>query len=174
VTHCTLPKIEPVIIQDSREQRPLVPAGFRVIVKKLDFGDYGVEGFSDLDNPKIVFERKTLSDLLGSISGDRSRFLRECHGLARFEYAALLIEGKQEDVEAGRYRSSMTPAAVLGTLAAMTIRYGVHLCWCRDHAGAEETLSRLVRIFCRSIEKDFRMLTATAAAGAEVETCGIN
>jgi hypothetical protein len=59
------------IIEDSREQR-----GLKFInkeVKKLDYGDYTL----DKGNNNIFIERKSISDMISSITRDYERFYRE-------------------------------------------------------------------------------------------------
>ncbi len=66
-------KADMTIVQDTREQRPLVFPEAKVRVATLTTGDYSLEHFED----KITIERKSLPDLLGSLGNDRDRFMRE-------------------------------------------------------------------------------------------------
>jgi len=66
-------KFLPTIIVDSREQTPLVFAHLPFIVSGLPTGDYSVKGLED----DFTVERKTLSDLYGSLTSGRERFMRE-------------------------------------------------------------------------------------------------
>ena len=65
------------IIIDTREQKPLAfnksKAIEGVIKKKLDVGDYSIEGYED----KIAIERKSPGDLFGSLFGGHKRFQKE-------------------------------------------------------------------------------------------------
>ena len=61
------------VVIDSREQMPLdfgpeVPT----VRRKLDAGDYSAAGFEH----RLAVERKSLSDLLGSLTRDRPPVLR--------------------------------------------------------------------------------------------------
>ena len=63
------------IIIDNREQKPLE---FSVPTKRgtLAVGDYRAE-FSDGSVSQVVFERKSINDLYGTLSKGYSRFKRE-------------------------------------------------------------------------------------------------
>lgn len=93
-----------VTVQDTREQRPLEIKGYAVEVAGLPVGDYGVKGFSDWNNPAFICERKSVGDLVGSLTRGRRRFTREVEGLRRLRFASILIEGMREQVELGAVR----------------------------------------------------------------------
>lgn len=59
------------IVVDTRETCPVLPSHIGVITAKLDYGDYTVAG------SHLVVERKSLSDLVGTMSSGYERFLRE-------------------------------------------------------------------------------------------------
>ena len=80
----TVPK--PVVIVDTREKEGYTfgahsnwIAGIRRA--KVDVGDYTVEGMEDL----LALERKTLTDLLTTLTRQRPRFFRHCARLARLK-----------------------------------------------------------------------------------------
>jgi ERCC4-type nuclease len=69
-------------------------------------------------------ERKSIPDLVSCCAAsNRERFENELHRLRGFRFRRLLVIGSRAEIEAGHYRSNITPAAVLGTLAAFEIRY---------------------------------------------------
>lgn len=112
------------IIQDSREQAPYAfnsprYAGAVVEVGTLQTGDYSLAGLTD----RIALERKSLSDLTGTLTAGRERFQRECERGRGLEYFGLIIEASMDDVRRHTYRSQMTPQSLLQTLAAWSIRY---------------------------------------------------
>ena len=139
-----------VVLQDSREQRPLRIEGFPIEVVGLPVGDYGIKGFSDLKNPQFIVERKSLNDLIGSLNATRkgkSRFLRQVERMARFHYRALLVEANRNDVETAAYVSRTTPQSVLGRMEAICEHAGVHVFWCNNSHGAARQLESLVQEF---------------------------
>lgn len=62
-----------VIFRDTREQMPL-ELDCKFVESKLDFGDYtaSAEYFND-----VFIERKSLTDLIGTLSGGHERFINE-------------------------------------------------------------------------------------------------
>lgn len=151
--------ITPTVIIDSREQTPLAIRAYPTVVEKLDFGDYGIVGFSSLNNPRFAVERKSLGDLIGSLTTGRERFMREIEGLRRFTFSAILIESERIVIESEAYRSRTTPQSILGTLDAIMVRANVHIVWGGSHAESATRLEQIVRQFVRGVEKDLARLS---------------
>ena len=151
------------IIIDTREQRPLEITHYQFEVATLPVGDYGIRGFSDFTNPRFIVERKSLSDLVGSLSQGRARFMREVVKMRAFEFKALLIEARRFDVESHAYSSDMTPASVLASLDAIQVRNAVQIEWAVDHRGASVRLESWVRQFIRGVEKQAKLLETAGA-----------
>ena len=136
------------IIQDSREQIPYAfnaprYAGTVVEVGTLITGDYSLHGLTD----RIAIERKSLSDLCGTLTAGRERFKRECERGRGLEYFGLVIEASMDDVRRHNYRSAMTPQSLLQTLAAWSVRYGLHVHWCGSREGGEYLTHALLQKF---------------------------
>jgi DNA excision repair protein ERCC-4 len=110
---------------DSREQDSLQFAQLESKVVGLFTGDYSLYK----SEFKCSIERKSISDLIGSISIGRERFERELIRMRGYPFRRLVIVGDRSDIEAHRYRSKMLPKAVLHTLAAYEIRYEVPVSW---------------------------------------------
>jgi ERCC4-type nuclease len=161
-------EITPTILVDTREQNPLDIQAYPVEVATLPAGDYGVKGFSDWNNPRFSVERKSLNDLVGSLTGERERFMRECQLLRRFQFAVIVVEAVEAEVSRQEYRSLATPQSILASLAAIQVRYGIHIVWAGDHDGAARTVETLVRQFVRGIEKDHKALRAAVPAEAAI------
>ena len=150
--------LKPVIQIDSREQRPLILEGYPTEVVGLPCGDYGVRGFSDWTNPAFICERKSLGDLVSSLTSGRARFEREIEKLRQFRFRAILIEAVLGEVEYQQYRSVVSPQSIFQSLAAFQVRTNLHIIWCGTPEGAARTLERLVRQFVRGVEKDMKRL----------------
>ncbi len=133
------------IITDSREQKPFIFPGYEVIVKKLDAGDYSIEGSAD----RVAVERKSLSDLFGTVGKGRARFVRELERLSKFDYAAIVCEGSWQDVFFNPPpQSKMSPKSIFGSLLAWSMRYNLHLWMCPNRDFAEKaTLKILERYY---------------------------
>ncbi len=117
-TTATPQPLLPVVIIDSREQRPYQFSG-PSRVAALPTGDYSIEGMEAV----FAIERKSLSDLIGCITHDRGRFLREIERAASLKTFYVLIEADLSDIEGGAYRSKANPESVIGSLLAWAARY---------------------------------------------------
>ena len=165
--------IKPTILVDSREQTPLDIQGYPVEVVGLPVGDYGIKGFSDWENPQFIIERKSLSDLIGSLTQGRERFLREVEKLREFRFAAIVIESYESEILRWDYESKATPQSIVQSLAAIQVRAGIHIIWAMNADGAVKTVESLARQFCRGIEKDHKRLlkacetTTTGKTGSD-------
>lgn len=127
--------IKPVIVVDSREKKPLPFAHFPTERATLYTGDYSARGLEG----SFCIERKSLADLVGSLTHDRDRFTRELERMRGYAFRRLLVIGSRSEVEAHAYRGKATPAAILGSLWAFEIRYGVPVVFAQTpEEGAEQ------------------------------------
>lgn len=103
------PAFPAAIVIDTREQLPFsfaaIPADkehgggtWQVTTERrtLPSGDYSLAGFET----RVAVERKSVSDLFGTISQGRDRFVRELERLAEYDYAAVVIEGDWQAITA--------------------------------------------------------------------------
>lgn len=123
------------IVADSREQRPLDFSRWpevAVEVAGLPAGDYSLRGLETA----VAIERKSLDDLVGSLSSGRDRFEAELCRARGYDLFAIVVEGSMQDVAEHRYRSRMKPHAVLQSLIAFQVRYGVPTIWAGSPTGA--------------------------------------
>ena len=119
---------KPTVIIDTREQTPLDFSAHpnwigATVRRKVDVGDYTVEGMEGV----IALERKTLSDLLTTLTQQRGRFIRHCQKLARYRHRAILLEASYEEVKS-TYESLYSlahPNAISGSLDAVEARFGI-------------------------------------------------
>lgn len=79
------------VIIDTREQAPwgLAPFGCEVKIRKLNAGDYALEG----DDDNFAIERKSLNDFLGTVSTGWERFQREVGRMASMVARPIVVEG---------------------------------------------------------------------------------
>ena len=97
-----------VLIQDTREQRPLFnspPQGLEIVIDTLHQGDYSVRGFED----KFCIERKQISDFYGYIGKERDRTIRKMEEFKDMPFAGLVIEASEADILNGFHLSRMSP-----------------------------------------------------------------
>lgn len=84
-----LPKKAKIII-DTREQLELDIKGYEIIKKALNVGDYGLEEPYD---KKVYVERKSLLDLIGTVTKDLGRFQRELdRAVESNSYVVMVVE----------------------------------------------------------------------------------
>lgn len=117
----------PRIIIDTREQKPY-RCPLPHIFATLETGDYSLEGYES----RVVVERKSKADLYGSLGQGRERFEREAERMARFEFAALVIESDLPDLLVAPPHTKMSPKAVVGSLTTWEIRYNIHVKFASD------------------------------------------
>jgi DNA excision repair protein ERCC-4 len=139
-----------IIIQDSREQQPLHFTRYPSEVAGLVTGDYSVRGFES----DFAIERKSLDDLLQSITTERHRFMREVDRLRGYDFARLLIIGTEAQVMARAYRSRMEPRAVLASLLGIEAR-GLPVCWARSPEVAASMVEAWAGYYVRHRAKPF-------------------
>jgi ERCC4-type nuclease len=143
-----LADLRPVIVQDSREQTPLVFTRLASVVGTLYSADYSVSGLEHL----IGIERKSIDDLSSCCMGaNRSRFERELHRLRGYRFARLLVIGSREDIASGRYCSQIAPKAVLATLAAFEVRYDLPIVFADTPEAAAREVERWAWWFSREV-----------------------
>lgn len=143
-----LAEIRPRIVIDSREQTPLVFRRLPTVTGTLQSGDYSFTGGEEL----FSVERKSVPDLVACCIGDnRERFERELHRLRGHRFKRLLIVGARADVENRRYRSNVSPKAVLATLSAFEVRYDLPVVWSNNPEDAARTIESWVWWFAREI-----------------------
>jgi DNA excision repair protein ERCC-4 len=142
------PGQEPVIVVDIREQTPLPFSRLKTQPGKLVSGDYSVVGLEEL----FAVERKTVADLVGCCMGaSRERFERELHRLRGFRFKRLLIVGARAEVETQRYRSRISPKAVLATLSAFEVRYDLPVVFSPTPESAAIEVERWAFYFVREM-----------------------
>lgn len=150
----TQPNPPPTLVVDSREQDPL-PLGCPFIREGLQTGDYSIAGAEHL----FAVERKSIPDLVACCTGDnRERFERELHRLRGYHFKRLLVVGVPAEVEMHRYRSSVSPASVLGSLAAWEVRFDCPVCWAATPEAGARLVERWAAYFAREIRKTADLL----------------
>lgn len=131
--------------------KPIVP----LVSHKLESGDYSIFSYSTvcercgglgeiaglwcsdcwatgLDvaecSSQVAVERKSLSDLYGSLGSGRERFEREIVRLNELQFAAVVIEATMPEVMKpslvyDNWHSQLLPKSVFGSITAWSIRY---------------------------------------------------
>lgn len=145
------------IICDSREQNGYTFAEFSDVLATtgtLATGDYTLAGFAD----KVAVERKELPDLIACLSCDRDRFTRELERLRGFEAAAVVVEARYSDIQAGRYRSKMQPAAATQSIISIMGQYRLPFFFAGDRQGGEQFTRDFIRHYHRHAVERYKAL----------------
>ncbi len=137
------------IIIDSREQRPysfqnIQPEPPETVTQGLKTGDYSIVNLED----KVCVERKSLTDLFGSVGTGRERFEREMMRMSEMDYAALVIEANLSSIFTNPPgRSKMNPRAVFRTLISWSQKYNVYMWPVWNREGAEKVTYLILKRF---------------------------
>lgn len=156
-----------ILIQDSREQTPLRFEHLPCVVRGLATADYSIVGFES----EFGIERKNLDDAVSCCMGEnRERFERELHRLRGFKFKRLLIQGSRGLIETQRYRSRISPKAVLATLSAFEVRWDIPIVFCETPEVAALQIERWAFFFCREYIKHVNDLLRGSRAFQETIT----
>ena len=118
---------------------------------KLDAGDYGCR-FNDGHIPPIVFERKSIGDLFGTLGGGHSRFKKEIQRAKdNGVQMIIIIEGTMSKVLRGHEHSTIEGISILRTLFTLWVKYGVIPVFCKDRV----EMSRYIVEFYVSVGKQY-------------------
>ncbi len=133
------------ILIDTREQLPLE---FKhkfvssVSTGKLNVGDYAAE-FINGYRPPVVFERKSLGDLYGTLSAGYERFKCE---IERAKEAGtqiiIIVEGSLTRVGQGIGYSNRTPASIIYQIFTLLAKHGIWTIFCSNRDEASEYITQ--------------------------------
>lgn len=153
---------DPVIIIDSREQRPWsFSPDVRTEVDGLKTGDYSLKGFEE----QVAIERKSLDDLVGSLTQGRRRFMAEMERLLEIPVRALIVEATTEEILQQRYRSRAHPSSIMGSCVSL-IRRGIPVLFASNRYTAATWAERLLLQEHKRLLKEGRGVQVAVEAGA--------
>lgn len=141
---------EIVITTDTREQLFLDFTKFRGVSSvrgTLKTGDYSIQGYED----QITFERKSVQDLVGTLTSGHSRFLREMERMRSFKAKYILIEHTPDILynycaKHGWQRKFNT---IIQSLLAYACHYQVRVRFCKDREDMAEYIVKKAREFLK-------------------------
>ena len=108
----------PRLIADTREKSPLAFAHLESVRGTLHTGDYSIQNLTS----RFAVERKSVADLVSSLTRARQRFIRELERMRGMDFARLLIVGRPCDLAAHLARRAVNAASILGSLEAVNTR----------------------------------------------------
>jgi DNA excision repair protein ERCC-4 len=138
------------ILVDTREQRPLELPNSEPAT--LTTGDYSIRTAEQDYRDRIAVERKSLSDLLGCIGWQRSRFERELERLAAYQYPAIVVEANLADLVTGTQFSRIHPNSVIGSIIAWSVKHRIPVWLVGDRHSAAIVVSKLLHFAVKYIE----------------------
>lgn len=144
------------IIVDTREQTPWEFENYTTANKKLDTGDYSIEGLQDI----FAIERKrTVSEIANNIT--EPRFKDVLDRLEKFKHKFILLEftlNNVMDYPVGStvpkrmwHTLKITSKYILKYLTEINIKYNIHTIYCGNRENAEEVaisiMKRMVELY---------------------------
>lgn len=147
-----------VVVVDTREQQPW-EFGLHVTAKrKLETGDYSIEG---LEHLLCIERKKSVSEIANNIT--EKRFKDVLERMSKIPYSFILLEFDLEDVYSYPVGSDIPKKLwdslrisgnyILKYLTLIQLNYGIHLLFCGDAENAEKMA---VSIMKRTYEKHGR------------------
>jgi ERCC4-type nuclease len=123
------------IVVDTREKTPFQFVGYDCTATRgtLRTGDYSLAGYEE----KVAVERKSLPDLVLSLTTGRSRFVRELERSRELDSFAVIIEADVNAVRHHLYRSKAAPHSILQSVISLGMRFKVPFIWAGSREGAE-------------------------------------
>lgn len=129
------------IVIDTREQQPWVfSSGADIERATLHGCDYSVAGHET----RIGIERKSLDDLIGSLTHGRERFARSLSLLRAYAWRVIIVEAPLSCLLAGWYTSRATPTSMLGSVCSIMVD-GIPVVFADDAGAAAALAERWLR-----------------------------
>ena len=141
------------LIVDTREQKPLEfneDVFDEVVREGVPVADY----WAELDGVQLplVFERKGMGDLFGTMTKGYQRFKREIErGKEHKLQIVLLIEGSMRDVAAGYKHSKFEGKSMLKKLAMLRVRYDLEWHCFNDRA----EMAKFIELHFDAVRRNF-------------------
>ena len=132
----------PVILVDTREQNPFDFSRFEgwfagIEKKPLQLGDYSVAGLEDV----CVVERKDLSDLIHSLTAERSVFVNRLRLMSRYPHRLLAIIATLSQVKSPYPHGGANPNRITQSLIAVLAGLQVPFLFTETHEFGEELVA---------------------------------
>lgn len=147
------------VIVDTREQKPWRIEKYATASKKLDTGDYSIDGFEDI----LAIERKrNVSEIANNIT--EKRFMDVIERLKNYKYAFILLEFNINNVLTYPIGSNIpqrmwdkikiSPAFIMKNILDWQIKYGINVMFCTSDTIASQTAEFIMkRVFYIEMNK---------------------
>jgi DNA excision repair protein ERCC-4 len=157
-------KLRPIVAIDSREQNPLRFTRLESRVVSLPTADYGLY---NCEGAAAIERKGSLDELVTCLSVERDRFERELMRMKSYPFRRLIIISSRGEIELQRYRSRISPKAVLNTLSAFEVRYDLPTCYFPTPEAAALQVESWIWWIARQIVKDANALLKASTEKAE-------
>jgi ERCC4-type nuclease len=146
------------IIVDTREQQPWEFELYATANKKLDTGDYSIEG---LEHVLAIERKKSVSEIANNIS--ESRFKDVLERLSKIPYKFMLLEFDLEDIYNFPIGSNIpkrlwsklkiNPKYLLKCLTEIQLNYGIHIVYCGSTENAKKMAESIIKkVYYKHVE----------------------
>jgi ERCC4-type nuclease len=138
------------IIIDTREQKPWEFPHHSIANRKLDTGDYSIEGFEDL----LCIERKKgIAELANNMR--EKRFKDVIQRMSKYKHAYILIECNYDqmmnypigsDIPKKLWsRIKISPGFIMKFITDLSINHNIHVVFCGCASWAEKTALSIMK-----------------------------
>lgn len=138
------------IIIDTREQQPWSFEHYTTASRKLDTGDYSIEGLEDI----VCIERKkTISEVANNLT--ESRFIDVIDRMSKYKYAFLLLEFDLAQVLSYPVGSTLprrlwdkvkiSPAFIVKHILELQINHNIKVLFCGSSSDAEKMAEYILK-----------------------------
>lgn len=131
------------VIVDTREQQPWHFENFTVANRKLDTGDYSIEGFEDI---LCIERKKSISEFANNIT--ENRFKDVVERLSKIKYSFLLLEFDLNDVLIYPVGSTVpkrlwdkikiSPSFIMKHILELELNHNIKIFFCGNSHNAEK------------------------------------
>lgn len=137
------------IIIDTREQQPWQFNRCATASKKLDTGDYSIEGYEHL---LCIERKKSVGEIANNIV--EKRFKDVINRMQTYKYAFFIMEFSMEDILNYPIGSNVpkkmwdklrvTSSFILKVLLEIQLKYNIKILFCDDSSGANKVAQSLI------------------------------
>lgn len=138
------------IIIDTREQQPWSFEHYTTASRKLDTGDYSIEGLEDI----VCIERKkSVSEVANNLT--ESRFIDVVDRMSKFKYAFLLLEFDLAQVLSYPIGSNLprrlwdkikiSPAFIVKHILELQLNHNIKVLFCGSSSDAEQMAEYILK-----------------------------
>lgn len=138
------------IIVDTREQQPWTFENYVVANKKLDTGDYSIDGLQDFF---VIERKKSINEIANNII--EPRFKDVITRLGQLKYSFLLLEFSMTDVLYYPIGSNLpkrlwdkvkiTPPFIMKNILDWQLKYNIKVLFCNNASNAEKTAEFILK-----------------------------